>query len=106
MTQPALDWSHDVNLPLSGRSSAARHAGATGAQVASRTRGAVSLAYRELLRVAGPLSDHEAARALGRLVSSVNSTRNGWGAAVVPSGEYEQTAWGTKRVRWTWKGER
>lgn len=29
--------------------------------------------------------------------------RNGFGDRVKPSGEYESTAWGTKRVRWQWE---
>jgi hypothetical protein len=100
MTQPGLDWDRDVSLPVSGRSSAARHAGATGAQQAVRGRGAVTLAYVALLRQMGPLSDHEAAKLLGRQVSSVNSIRNGLADRVRPSGAYQDTEFGTRRVRW------
>lgn len=98
--QAALDFDRDVNLPVSGRTPRARQASATGAQRAAKDRGAVTLAYVALLREMGPLSDHEAARMLGRLVSSINSVRNGLGARVVPSGEHENTEWGTRRVRW------
>lgn len=102
MSQLGLDWSRDVNLPVSGRTPAARHAGATGAQVAAKARGEVALAYRRLLIESGPQSDQEAAKALGRLVCSMQSTRHGWGTHVVPSGQFELTPFNTKRVRWCW----
>lgn len=105
MTQLGIDWSRDVSLPVSGRTPAARHSSRSGAVVAARTRGAVALAYRRLLIEAGPMSDHEAAHALGRLVSSVNSTRHGWRDHVVPSGQVETTPWGSHRVRWMWRTE-
>lgn len=70
MTQPRIDWDRDVSLPVSGRTTQARHASATGAATASKTRGRLSVAYRDLLIACGPLSDHEAARLLGRQVSS------------------------------------
>lgn len=103
MNQGAIDWNLDVNLPVSGRTPAARHSSATGARRAARSRGAVAVAYRQLLIASGPLSDHEAAQVLGRLVSSINSTRNNWGDHVVPSGHFEATTFGTKRVRWAWR---
>lgn len=103
MTQGAIDWTRDVNLPVSGRTPGARHASATGAQQAARSRGAVALAYRKLLIESGPLSDYEAAKVLGRLVSSICSTRNDWLAHVVPSGTFETTEFGTKRMRWAWR---
>jgi hypothetical protein len=102
MTQPVLDWDRDVSLPVSGRTPSARHSSSTGAQVAARDRGVVSAAYRDLLIRCGPLSDHEAARLLGKLVSSICSTRNGWGDRVVPSGTFEATDFGSKRTRWRW----
>jgi hypothetical protein len=102
VTQPTFDWSRDVSLPVRGQTAHIRHAGATGAQHAAKDRGRVSAAYRDLLRVAGPLSDHEAAQALGRMVSSINSTRHGWGAHVAESAEYERTAFGTRRTKWQW----
>lgn len=101
-TQQPIDWSRDVSLPVHGKTSRVRHAGATGAQVAARDRGALALAYRDLLLVQGPLSDHEAARILGRLHTSMNSTRSAWGEHVVESGEYERTDFGSKRTRWRW----
>lgn len=100
MRQAALDWSADVTLPVAGRSPQARHASATGAQRAVKDRGALAVAYLELLKTAGPLSDPQAAHALGRQISSICSTRNGLGDLVVESGEYEITAWNTKRVKW------
>lgn len=100
MRQAALNWSADVTLPVSGKSPRSRHASATGAQRAVIDRGALSVAYLNLLRATGPLSDQAAARALGRETCSINSTRNGLGDLVVDSGEYEQTAWGTKRTKW------
>lgn len=106
MQQPGFDWSRDVSLPVSGRTPRARHASSTGAAVAAERRGAVALAYRRLLIESGPLSDHEAAKALGRLVSTINSTRDGWGGQVAPSGRYEATEFKTKRVRWQWVGPR
>lgn len=102
MEQQAIDFSSDVNLPVSGRMPHARHASATGAANAGSVRGKVALEYRSLLMAAGPLSDDEAARAMGRRLSSICSTRNGWGSRVVPSGQFEMTEFGTKRVRWTW----
>lgn len=108
MTQLGIDWSADVSLPISGRTVQARHASATGAQQAVGSRGALSRAYAALLKELGPLSDVEASRALGRPLSSLTSTRNGLGARVVPSGQYEVVTWPgggqTKRVRWQWEG--
>ena len=98
MNQPAFDWS--ANLPVAGKSPRSRHASASGAQRAATDRGALSVAYLELLRATGPLSDYQAAAALGRLVSSINSTRNGLGELVEDSGQYEETPFGTKRTKW------
>lgn len=100
MTQGRIDWDASVSLPIAGRTPATRHASATGAQAAAPSRGRLSVAYLELLRVAGPLSDHAAAKALGCCLSSVNSTRNGLGGLVEPSGEFESSEFGTRRVRW------
>ena len=103
MAQPGFDFSRDINLPVAGRSSHARHASASGAHVAAKSRTGFALEYRQLLITAGPLSDDEAAKATGRRLSSICSTRNGWGDRVVPSGQYEATEFGTKRVRWRWQ---
>ena len=104
MTQPPFNWSSDVALPVGGRTPAARHASATGAQVAARTRGRLTRAYLALLVEAGPLSDPQAARMLGVGVSSICSIRNGCGALVEPSGTQETHRWPhgavTKRVQW------
>jgi hypothetical protein len=102
MTQHGFDWDPAVNLPVQGHTPEARHAGRTGAERAAKDRGALSLQYRQLLITVGPLSDHEAAKALGRLVSSINSTRNGWGDKVQPSGQFEDSTYHTKRVKWRW----
>lgn len=102
MEQQAIDFSRDVNLPVAGRTPHARHASATGAAFAGERRGKVALEYRSLLKAAGPLSDDEAARALGKRLSSICSTRNGWGSRVVPSGSFETTEFGTRRVKWQW----
>lgn len=100
--QQRIDWDRDVRLPVQGRTVQARHAGATGAQQAGKTRGALALAYLNLLTIAGPrgMSDAEAADALGRGWSSICSTRNGLGDLVVPSGSFEETQYGTKRARY------
>lgn len=103
VSQLALDWNRDVSLPVSGRSSAAKHASATGAMVAARSRTGFALEYRRLLIESGPLSDDEAAKATGRRLSSICSTRNGWQGHVIPSGVFEATEFGTKRVRWQWR---
>ena len=105
--QPGFDWSRDVSLPVSGRSPAARHASATGARMAAETRGRLSRDYLAILEQVGPtgLSDDEAADALGRGRSSINSTRAGLGELVVASGSFEVHHWPgggvTKRSRWT-----
>ncbi len=102
--QLAIDWTRDTALPISGRTRAARHASASGAMVAARGRGALSVAYVKLLRECGPLSDEQAARALGRRLSSICSTRDGVGELVEPSGEWEIVVWpngrSSRRVKW------
>lgn len=105
MTQPSLDWNADVRLPIAGKTPRSRHASSTGANRAATDRGALSLAYLALLRSIGPLSDHQAAKALGREVSSINSTRNGLGDLIEDSGEYETSEYGTKRIRWGVRGK-
>lgn len=102
MTQGRIDWDAEVRLPVRGRSPQARHAGATGAQFAAKHRGQLAKAYLDLLAIAGPrgMSDFEAADALGRLVSSICSTRNGLKLLIVPSGSFEETRYGTKRARY------
>lgn len=95
-----LDFDRDVNLPVVGKTPRSRHAGASGALRAAKDRGALSVAYLNLLRATGPRSDHEAAAALGRLVSSINSTRAGLKDLIVASDEFEQTQWNTRRTRW------
>jgi hypothetical protein len=107
MTQPVFDFTtlYDVSvtLPVSGETPIAQHCSSYGAQVAARSRGALATAYLQLLASAGHegLSDDEAANALGRRLSSINSTRNGLGDLIVPSGSVEKTEFGTRRARWT-----
>lgn len=124
MNQPALfepngsipkgiDW-QKVELPVSGCTPQARHAGATGALKASLNSGAQCRKYREALLAYGPLSDHEAARILGYPLSTINSIRQ-WRlpeGAVKASGDFQIVEWATakggtritKRTRWAWVG--
>lgn len=108
MTPGRLNFDPDVAMPVSGRTPLARHCSSTGAQAAARTRGQLSVAMLRLLAEAGPagMSDYEMARALGRAVSSMNSTRNGLGDLIVASGSTEATTFGTKRTRWTLNRDR
>ena len=103
MTQLAINWAV-TTLPVSGRTPQARHASATGAQVAATRRGALTRRYLDLLATAGPLSDMQAALMLGCALSSICSVRNGCGALVRPSGRYEIRTWAlgstSKRVMW------
>lgn len=96
--QPGFDFV--PALPIAGHTPRTRHASASGARRAAIDRGALSVAYVNLLRSVGPLSDHAAAKALGREVSSINSTRNGLGEVIQDSGLYEQTPFHTKRTKW------
>jgi hypothetical protein len=109
MTQPALEFTADTSLPISGRTPQARHASATGALAERERRGRFALVYRQLLIDAGPLSDCEAARITGRALASICSTRNGWREQVKPSGQFEAHTFAdgrsTKRVRWMWEGQ-
>jgi hypothetical protein len=100
VTLGRFDFDADVNLPVAGKTPRSRHASASGARRAARDRGALSVAYVNLLRTCGPLTDNAAADALGRPLSSICSTRNGLGELIEDAGEYETTAWGTKRTKW------
>lgn len=102
MSQPEFDFigAINMNLPVSGKAPRQRHASASGAITAAKGRPELALQYLALLKAAGPLSDHAAAKALGREISSINSTRNGLGPLVVDSGTYEETAFRTKRTKW------
>ena len=106
MTQPRLDWTQDISLPIAGHSPEARHASSTGAMAERERRGRFALVYRELLVKVGPLSDHAVAKITGRQLSSICSTRNGWSDRVRPSGFYDTVTFAdgrtTKRVRWSW----
>jgi len=105
MTQSAFDWTA-TSLPISGRTVEARHASASGAAAERDRRGRFALVYRQLLIEAGPLSDVEASRITGRAISTLCSTRNGWGDRVLPSGQFETARFKdgrtTKRVKWSW----
>lgn len=74
MTLPLLDLA-ERPLPIAGRTPRARHASASGAEIAQRTRGSLQRRYLELLRD-GPRADFEAEAALGCMRSSICSTRN------------------------------
>lgn len=74
MTLPLLDLA-ERPLPIAGRTPRARHASASGAEIAQRTRGTLQRRYLELLRD-GPRADFEAEAALGCMRSSICSTRN------------------------------
>lgn len=89
-----------TSLPFRGKTYRAKHASYSGAIAATVSRGAVTLQYIALLRELGPITDHAAAKALGRPLSSVCSIRNGLGDRVVPSGKFETSEWKTKRVLW------
>lgn len=98
-----MDSGLQTSLPFRGKTYRAKHASYSGAIKATVTRGAVTLQYVALLKELGPMSDHAAAKALGRPLSSVCSIRNGLGDRVVPSGKFEMSEWNTKRVLWTLK---
>jgi hypothetical protein len=103
MTQPGFNWSGDVNLPVRGKTPRVKHAGAMGAQVAAKTRGKLAEDYLRLLETQATVrgwSDYEAALTLGRLVSSICSTRNGLGDLIEETGGYEETPFRTKRTRY------
>lgn len=71
--------------------------------MAAETRGRLVLRYLAELRK-GPLSDVQASGRLSAPLSSICSTRNALGAAVVPSDQFEVFEWPngrtTKRVMW------
>lgn len=100
--QPIFDFTGpiDMSLPVSGRAPRQRHASASGAIKAAKGRPELAVAYLALLKAAGPLSDHAAAKALARPLSSINSTRAGLADLVVDSGEVEHSEWGTTRTKW------
>ena len=101
MNQASLDFS----LPVNGRTPRAKHASSSGARRAAQDRPSLTLAYIALLKACGPLSDYQAAKALGRMVSSINSTRNGLGDLIEESGKYEVSEFGTKRQKYQVKGK-
>lgn len=61
--------------PIAGRSLQSRHASATGASAVVHTWAWRQSAYLQLMRQAGPLTDHEAAAVLKLPLSSINSVR-------------------------------
>lgn len=102
--QPRLDWDRDVSLPVSGRTPAARHASATGAQAGQRTHGRKGLAYLEALERAGAagLNDFDAGQVVGIYRTSVNSVRAALMRAglVEETGAFDVTEFGTRRQRY------
>ncbi len=89
--QGGFDFSRDVNerpraggrtrtgLPWSGRTAISRHRSAQAAQQASATRVTKTMQYIALIEKYGRvgISDHQASKAMGWPLSSVNSIRNG-----------------------------
>lgn len=93
---------HTLSLPFSGRTPISRHRSAEAAQQASATRATKTLRYLQLLKEAGEdgLSDHEAAKATGWALSSINSIRNGCGILAVPGERVAVSPWGRKTTTW------
>ena len=91
-----------LSLPFSGSTPISRHRSAQAAQAASSTRVTKSMTYLQLLSEAGEngLSDHEAAKATGWPLSSINSIRNGCGPMVVPGARVGISTYGKQVVCW------
>lgn len=106
--QPAFEWDRACELPVAGRTSAARHASATGAHVAQRHYGVKCLRYVEVLMSVGEhgISDHAALTRLQGMglrlagVGSINSIRDGLGTFVEHTHQYDTTDFGSKRGRY------
>jgi len=122
MTQPGFDFRApvaDVRTttpdgtpapPARGRTTGARQASQTGADAVRATFTARQHAYVALLRYRGPLTDQDAAAALGWQLCSVNSVRGALRHRIVQAGTLEHRfvdATGrrrtTRRTRWTLK---
>jgi hypothetical protein len=90
------------SLPFSGRTQISRHHSAMAAQDATTTRGAKTLVYMTLLKIAGEdgITDHEAARMTGWPLSSINSIRNGAGDLVEPAEVHGLSPYGKKVTKW------
>jgi hypothetical protein len=90
-------------LPFSGRSPLSRHHSAQAATDAARTRGRRSREYLDLLARVGSqgISDHDASRALGVPLSSINSIRNGLGDVIEVAGSTE-SPYGARKIT-TWR---
>jgi hypothetical protein len=104
MTPLQFDWDQDINRPVSGRTSRARHASASGAQVAGQRHGKKVKAYLRALLAAGAdgLNDFAASQVLACYRTSINSLRSSLMAAqlVEETGEYDVTEFNTKRQRY------
>ena len=101
---PSFDWDRDVNVPVSGRTARARHASASGAQVAAIGRGAKTRDYLRLLwhvDRSGGLNDDAAARLLGVYRTSICSIRNACMLAglVEETGVYDVAQFGARTTR-------
>lgn len=111
--QPGFDWDRACDLPVAGRTPAARHASATGAQVAQRHYGVKCLRYLALLAEHGDegVGDHAAMALLIALglrvasVGSINSIRASLGPLVEHTGAFDATAFGSKRGRYRLSAE-
>lgn len=94
-------YTPDCPLPVahSTRARASQNS-ATGALAAAATRATLTLRYIRLLRELGAASDHEASRALGVALASINSTRNQLGDRVIaaPAEQDERHTWPSNRV--------
>lgn len=101
---PSFDWDHDVNLPVSGRTSRAKHASATGSQVAGVRHGKKVRAYLLALLAAGAdgLNDFAASQVLACFRTSINSLRSSLMAAdlVEETGQFDVTEFNTRRQRY------
>ena len=91
-----------LSLPFSGVTPLSRHRSAQAAQHAVRTRATKTLAYLQMLAVAGQdgLSDHQAAQMTGYPLSSICSIRNGCGGLVEAGARVGISPWGRKVTCW------
>src|SRR3954470_6262511 len=91
-------------LPFSGSTPLSCHHSASAAMDAAKTRGIETRRYLDLLATAPAVgfSDHEAAKALGLGLSSINSIRNGVALLVWPADRVERnpTRPNIKRTCW------
>lgn len=94
-----MPYTADGSPYASGPHGETSHAAAIAADAKREHKGRI---YLKLLYTRGPLTDHEAAEALGLPLSSINSTRNGVMAyALVQRGDTQRVSpYG--HPAWTW----